>query len=238
MVQAPAGAGRQPLPDRRSGELSSGLAGRRDPLGVSRDRRHRPPRARECDIGCRMNLSHEGSHMTHSRTRDQSRTTRPMTTGSAMLMLMSIAAAMASVAHSAEVTRYPLGGGSKFPIARAVEVPAGTTLIFHSGMTPTPADPKAPEASVAYWGDTKTQTLSVFARIKESLDSLGLGFGDVVSMTVYLPAILPSKGAWILQDSWQCIRSSSERPLSRICRRVRQCRLPGSLRRECSWRSR
>jgi enamine deaminase RidA (YjgF/YER057c/UK114 family) len=89
-------------------------------------------------------------------------------------------------AHAAEITRHPLGGGSKFPIARAVEVPAGTTIVFHSGMTPAPADPKAPEGSAAYWGDTKTQSLSVFARIKESLDALGLGFGDVVSMTVYL----------------------------------------------------
>jgi enamine deaminase RidA (YjgF/YER057c/UK114 family) len=93
--------------------------------------------------------------------------------------------AMASV-HAAEVTRHPLGGGSKFPIARAVEVPAGTTLIFHSGITPAPANPKAPEGSAAYWGDTKTQAMSAFARIKESLDSLGVGFGDVVSMTVYL----------------------------------------------------
>jgi len=51
------------------------------------------------------------------------------------------------------------------------------------------ATPGTPE----YWGDTKTQTLSVFARIKESLDKLGLGFGDVVAMTVYLAGD-PAKG--------------------------------------------
>ncbi len=93
------------------------------------------------------------------------------------------------VAHAtlaAEITHYPLAGGSRFPIARAVEVPAGSTLVFHSGTTPGPANASAPAGTAAYWGDTKTQTLSVFARIKESLDSLGLGFGDVVSMTVYL----------------------------------------------------
>lgn len=93
------------------------------------------------------------------------------------------------VAHAtlaAEITHYPLAGGSKFPIARAVEVPAGTTLVFHSGTTPGPANASAPQGTAAYWGDTKAQTLSVFARIKESLDTLGLGFGDVVSMTVYL----------------------------------------------------
>ena len=47
-------------------------------------------------------------------------------------------------------------------------------------------DPKAAEGSPEYWGDTRTQALSVFGRIKESLDSLGLSFKDVVAMTVYL----------------------------------------------------
>jgi enamine deaminase RidA (YjgF/YER057c/UK114 family) len=91
-----------------------------------------------------------------------------------------------SLCSAAEVVRHPLGGGSKFPIARAVEVPAGKTIIFHSGMVPAPLDPKAPAGSRLHWGDTKTQSLSVFARIKESLDALGLGFKDVVAMTVYL----------------------------------------------------
>ena len=47
--------------------------------------------------------------------------------------------------------------------------------------------------SPAYWGDTKTQALSAFGRIKESLDNLGLGFKDVVAMTVYLVGD-PAKG--------------------------------------------
>jgi len=102
-------------------------------------------------------------------------------------------ALLASTAHSAEVVRHSLLGGSKFPIARAVEVPAGTTLLFHSGTTPAPLDPKAPAGTAAYWGDTKAQALSTFAKIKESLDQLGLGFGDVVAMTVYLVGD-PAKG--------------------------------------------
>src|SRR4051812_7774393 len=97
------------------------------------------------------------------------------------------AAPVAPVAPVAdEIVRHPLGGGSTFPIARAVEVPSGYGLVFHSGVTPAPADPKAEQYSAAYWGDTKTQALAVFTRMKESLDSLGLGFGDVVSMTAYL----------------------------------------------------
>ena len=67
--------------------------------------------------------------------------------------------------------RHPLGGGiDNFPIARAVEVPAGKTIIFHSGTTPAPLDAKAAPGTPEYWGDTKTQALSVFGRIKESLD--------------------------------------------------------------------
>ena len=103
------------------------------------------------------------------------------------------ALAMAATAQGAEVVRHPLAGGSKFPIARAVEVPAGKTIIFHSGITPAPLDAKAPAGTPAYWGDTKTQTLSAFARIKESLDTLGAGFGNVVAMTVYLVGD-PAKG--------------------------------------------
>jgi enamine deaminase RidA (YjgF/YER057c/UK114 family) len=97
-------------------------------------------------------------------------------------MAMSVVAS----ASAADVVRYPLPGGSTFPIARAVEVPAGKTIIFHSGTTPAPLDPKAEAGTPAYWGDTKTQALSAFTRIKESLDGMKLGFGNVVAMTVYL----------------------------------------------------
>lgn len=101
--------------------------------------------------------------------------------------------ATASSANAADVVRHPLPGGSTFPIARAVEVPAGKTIIFHSGTTPAPLDPKAEAGTAAYWGDTKTQALSTFARIKESLDAMGLNFGNVVAMTVYLVGD-PAKG--------------------------------------------
>jgi enamine deaminase RidA (YjgF/YER057c/UK114 family) len=106
-------------------------------------------------------------------------------TGRAAAVVATTLAFMSS-AGAAEVVRHSLLGGSKFPIARAVEVPAGTKIIFHSGITPAPRDPKAVEGSPEYWGDTQTQAMSAFGRIKESLDSLGLGFKDVVAMTVYL----------------------------------------------------
>jgi enamine deaminase RidA (YjgF/YER057c/UK114 family) len=105
----------------------------------------------------------------------------------------ALALASMSAANAADVVRHPLPGGNTFPIARAVEVPAGKTIIFHSGTTPAPLDPKAEAGSAAYWGDTKTQALSTFARIKESLDAMKLDFGNVVAMTVYLVGD-PAKG--------------------------------------------
>lgn len=93
-----------------------------------------------------------------------------------------------TTAEAADIVRHSLGGGSTFPIARAVTVPAGFELIFHSGFTPQPLDPKAPEGTAAYWGDTKTQSLSVFKRMEASLKEMGLGFGDVVKMTAFLVA--------------------------------------------------
>ncbi len=114
---------------------------------------------------------------------------------SGIRLATAIAASLAfmSSASAAEPIRHALTGGSKFPIARAVEVPAGTTIIFHSGITPAPRDSKAVEGSPEYWGDTQAQALSAFGRIKESLDALGLGFKDVIAMTVYLVGD-PAKG--------------------------------------------
>ncbi|HEY6644047.1 RidA family protein [Povalibacter sp.] len=104
-----------------------------------------------------------------------------------------VAMTLGGVCQAAEIVRHPLAGGSKFPIARVVEVPAGKTLYFHSGIVPGPLDSKAPAGTPEYWGDTNAQALSVFSRIKESLDPLGLTFKDVVSMTAYLVGD-PAKG--------------------------------------------
>lgn len=107
-----------------------------------------------------------------------------------MITRLAAAAALGaglSAAAGADVTRYPLPG-SDFPIAQAVEVAAGTTLVFHSGMTPRPANPDAEQYSADFWGDTEAQAMSVFARLEESLKAKNLGFGDVVKMQAYLVA--------------------------------------------------
>jgi len=87
---------------------------------------------------------------------------------------------------AADVTRHALPNNSTFPISRAVEVTADTTLIYHSGTVPGPANPDAERGSREYFGDTETQALNVFGRMENSFKELGVGFGDVIKMTVFL----------------------------------------------------
>lgn len=89
-------------------------------------------------------------------------------------------------ASAGDITRYPLPNNSTFPIAQAVETSADTTIIYHSGTVPGPANPDAERFSVEYWGDTEAQALSVFGRMESSFEKLGVGFGDVIKMTVFL----------------------------------------------------
>jgi enamine deaminase RidA (YjgF/YER057c/UK114 family) len=76
--------------------------------------------------------------------------------------------------------------GSDFPIARAVEVPAGRTTVYVSGAVPPVVDQQAPAEAAARFGDTRTQTRGTLASIGQTLEALGLGMGDVVKMQVFL----------------------------------------------------
>jgi enamine deaminase RidA (YjgF/YER057c/UK114 family) len=105
-----------------------------------------------------------------------------------MKMLISACAGallLTTFAH-ADVTRHKLPNNSTFPIARAVEVPSTTTLIYHSGQVPSPANPDADPASDEYYGDTEAQALSVFKKFEASFKDLGVDFGDAVKLTVFL----------------------------------------------------
>lgn len=90
-------------------------------------------------------------------------------------------------AAASDVTRYPIPG-SNFPIAAAVEVPAGKSVVYLSGqMAAMPKDAKGGGASADYQ-DTKTQTIGALNNIKKQLESMHLGMGDVVKMQVFLVA--------------------------------------------------
>lgn len=95
-------------------------------------------------------------------------------------------ALLSATAASADVTRHALPNNNPFPISRAVEVTPGTTLIFHSGQVPGPANPDAERGSREYYGDTEAQAMSVFGRFEASFKELGVDFGDVVKMQVFL----------------------------------------------------
>ena len=105
------------------------------------------------------------------------------------LLLLTIPA----LALSQDVIRHKLPNGSTFPISAAVEVPAGKTLVFLSGMVAPVSDPKAPKDSVAAYGDTKTQTIGVLNAIKTSLEGMHMTLGDVIKMQAFLVGV-PEKG--------------------------------------------
>jgi enamine deaminase RidA (YjgF/YER057c/UK114 family) len=100
-------------------------------------------------------------------------------------LLCAATLVLSASAYAEDVIRYPLPGGSTFPIASAVEVPAGS-IIFESGNIPAPKDKTAEANTLAFWGNTEEQTDSVLSRIESSLKSKGLDMGDVVKMTVFL----------------------------------------------------
>jgi enamine deaminase RidA (YjgF/YER057c/UK114 family) len=98
-----------------------------------------------------------------------------------------------SLALAQDVVRHKLPNGNPFPISAAVEIPAGKTLVFLSGMVPPVADPKAPKDSIAAYGDTKTQTIGALTSIKGTLEGMHLTLGDVVKMQAFLVGD-PAKG--------------------------------------------
>ncbi|WP_282827403.1 RidA family protein [Pelomonas sp. V22] len=75
---------------------------------------------------------------------------------------------------------------SDFPIAAAIEIPPGKTLVLLSGAVPPVADDKAEKGSLAAYGDTRTQTVGTLKSIERSLKGLGLTMADVVKMQVFL----------------------------------------------------
>lgn len=88
-----------------------------------------------------------------------------------------------------DVVRHAYDSG--FPIAAAVEVPAGKTLVYLGGTVPQvnyPAGSALPDDA------THEQALSVLQGIEEKLEGLGLGMGDVVQMQVFLVGVPQQDG--------------------------------------------
>lgn len=61
--------------------------------------------------------------------------------------------------------------------------------VFHlSGQLASPIDPSKPATSVEAFGDTKTQTISIFNKIKAILEKQGYKMSDVFKLTVFVAA--------------------------------------------------
>ncbi|BCA61666.1 endonuclease [Sphingomonas sp. HMP9] len=102
-------------------------------------------------------------------------------------MLALPGAAMAADAKSAIVRHANTPPGL---ILQGVTVPAGAKMLYLSGQLAAPIDPasKTPPAqlTIADFGDTKTQTISVFAKIKTILAAQGYAMRDIIKLTVFV----------------------------------------------------
>ncbi len=118
------------------------------------------------------------------------------------------------LAFGADVVRHKIPN-SDFPIAQAVEIPAGQNLVFLSGVGADVADKSAPKDSAVAYGDTKTQTLSVLRKIEAILKSMDLRMNDVVKMQVFLAGD-PAHGGRLdfdgMMDSYRKFFGSPEQP--------------------------
>ena len=107
---------------------------------------------------------------------------------------LALAAGLSSIAAAAALAEPVVRTGAPAsPIAATVEVPAGADVIYLSGQLPPVIDPKAPPGTAAAYGDTTTQAVNTFKKIKDLLAEKKLGLGDIVMMRIYMIGD-PAKG--------------------------------------------
>lgn len=70
-------------------------------------------------------------------------------------------------------------------ILEGVTIPADAELLILSGAVPDPITPGKTDSFEAF-GDTKTQTISTFTKIKASLEKAGYKMSDVVKLTAFV----------------------------------------------------
>ena len=106
-----------------------------------------------------------------------------MKTALAALALMTGMGA-ALPAHAADgIVRYP---EKDYPISDVIEVPAGASTIYISGLGAAVQDKKADPHTIAAYGDTEAQTRATLERIQSELKKIGLDMGDIVQMHVFM----------------------------------------------------
>ena len=106
------------------------------------------------------------------------------------LILATAALGLLASPAAAQVKRI---GAPNSPILQAAVVPAGTDIMYVSGITPPALNTGAPAGTPPEFGDTKIQTIGVLKRIDDILKAEGLTLGDVFMMRVLLVGD-PAKG--------------------------------------------
>jgi len=99
------------------------------------------------------------------------------------LIALSAAVIAVSPARAHDIIRHAT---PSMPIASSVQVPAGSELLFVSGVLADVADPAAAAGSIGRLGDTEAQARSVLGKIDRQLQAAGFSMQDVVKMNVYL----------------------------------------------------
>lgn len=120
------------------------------------------------------------SHGT-SPTRNLARTAGWLTS-----LAAGIIAAALPLSAVAQVTK--IQSNPNALILEAADVKAGTDMIFLSGQLAAPLDPAKPGSTIADYGDTKTQTISVLTKIKTILEARGYTMADVIKLTLFVAA--------------------------------------------------
>lgn len=103
-----------------------------------------------------------------------------------LITTLALAAALATSAQAADINR--IGNTPQANILTGVIIPPGAEVFHLSGQLASPIDPSKPATSVEAFGDTKTQTISIFNKIKGILAAQGYAMSDIFKMTVFVTA--------------------------------------------------
>jgi len=104
----------------------------------------------------------------------------------AIITALGVAAVLASSATAAEINR--IGNTPQANILTGAIVPAGVPIFHLSGQLASPIDPSKLVTGPESFGDTKTQTVSIFNKIKTILAAQGYTMADVFKLTVFVTA--------------------------------------------------
>jgi formylglycine-generating enzyme required for sulfatase activity/enamine deaminase RidA (YjgF/YER057c/UK114 family) len=132
---------------------------------------------------CRGRVDRGGGYYNNRGTNRSSERAFFPPTGNSANIGLRLAQTLEPLPEQPAVQRHTLPAPS--PILEGVTIAAGAETLHLSGQVPSPIDP-AKRDKAEDWGDTRTQTISVLNRIKDSLAKHGYTMSDVVKLTVFL----------------------------------------------------